>query len=358
LERPSAGGPLDLPFADDSTGFGHDWVPIGDVPGDEKFSIAVWYMAFVRAVGRYREPHEPMFLSREQDRPYTYACLRADLRAQQVRCELPSVYTPHCIRVLGYNLSKAGNGEDLTVAHGGWMSSAHDRYERFTQAQQLSIPAHMLQRASVFAGADSAGRSISRVASTRHAFAVPDEPDAHTAGPVAEEDEPTPNLDLLPPGFTESSRSTPSGRVYPVYHGPGGGRAFRSRAEAWRAHAASLVVAESCEEDDDLQSYVPMDENVPSLFDIASPTAAGPVVATGRHSERLSDTVRRLRRQLSDGVANDGPEPSAVPLPFNASYDFVEVSSQQCGNPLCTVPSVNGKHSGNCLFPPPLPRRR
>jgi hypothetical protein len=364
LERPSASGPLDLPFTDDSTGLGHDWVPIGDVPGVDKFSIAFWYMAFVRAVGRYREPHEPMFLSRDQDRAYTYSCLRADLRARQVHCELSTVYTPHCIRVLGYNLSKAGNGEDLTVAHGGWMSSAHDRYERFTQAQQLSIPAHMLQRASVFAGADAAGRSISRVASTRHAFAVPDEPDAESAGAEADEDEPTPHLDLLPPGFTESSRSTPAGRVYPVYHAPGGGRAFRSRAEAWRAHAASLAAAESRTDDDDLQAYVPMEENVPSLFDFASPTAAGPVVSTGRHSERLSDKVRRLRRQLSEdaAVASDEPEPAAepaaVPLPFNAFYDFVEVSSQQCGNPLCTVPSANGKHSGNCLFPPPLPRRR
>ena len=112
-------------------------------------------------------------------------------------------------------------------------------------------------------------------------------------------------------------------------------------------------------DDDDLQAYVPMDENVPSLFNLASPTAAVPV-STGRHSERLSDKVRRLRRQLSEdaAVAGDEPGPAAVPLPFNAFYDVVEVSSQQCGNPLCTVPSVNGKHSGNCLFPPPLPRRR
>ena len=46
--------------------------------------------------------------------------------------------------VLGYNLSKYGNGEDLTVAHGGWQSSAHSRYDRFTQNAVLSISANML----------------------------------------------------------------------------------------------------------------------------------------------------------------------------------------------------------------------
>jgi hypothetical protein len=35
----------------------------------------------------------------------------------------------HGLRVEGYNLSKRGNGEDLTVAHGLWKSSAHKRYD-------------------------------------------------------------------------------------------------------------------------------------------------------------------------------------------------------------------------------------
>ena len=68
-----------------------------------------------------------------------------DLYHWQSALGLDTSFTPHCIRVLGYNLSKNGNGVDLTVAHGGWMSAAHDRYERFSQSQQLSIPANMLQ---------------------------------------------------------------------------------------------------------------------------------------------------------------------------------------------------------------------
>ena len=64
-----------------------------------------------------------MFFARDRERPYTYGCLLADLHAWCEACGGEG--HPHGLRVLGYNLSKAGNGEDITVAHGGWMSSAH-----------------------------------------------------------------------------------------------------------------------------------------------------------------------------------------------------------------------------------------
>ena len=40
MERPSVRGSNSLPFEDPDVGVGHDWVPIGDIPGDRNFSIA------------------------------------------------------------------------------------------------------------------------------------------------------------------------------------------------------------------------------------------------------------------------------------------------------------------------------
>ena len=51
----------------------------------------------------------------------------------------------HGLRVEGYNLSKRGNGEDLTVAHGLWKSGAHKRYDRFKLGQVIDIPRRMLR---------------------------------------------------------------------------------------------------------------------------------------------------------------------------------------------------------------------
>ena len=42
-------------------------------------------------------------------------------------------------------MSKRGNGEDLTVAHGLWKSSAHKRYDRFKLGQVIDIPRRMLR---------------------------------------------------------------------------------------------------------------------------------------------------------------------------------------------------------------------
>ena len=345
LERPTARGPHDLPFDDDTTGAGHDWVPLGDVPGDNAFSIAFWYMSFVQAVGRQRDGSEPMFLARDGVREYTYTCLRADLHERQVALGLDTSYTPHGIRVLGYNLSKAGNGEDITVAHGGWMSSAHDRYERFTSEQQLSIPANMLQRPSVFAGDGT--RPVSRTRATRHAYEVPrnDDSDADAEESVPAERDAVSGSSLsaalLPPGFVSHEHTTPAGRRYETYHGPNGVQ-VRSRVAAWRAHGA--------EADEAGGSYVPFDAD--AVDDVATPEAPGPS-STGPRKERLSDTLRRLKRQGQGEVAS-GP---VAALPFGATCAYVEVDDAQCGNPRCTVPSRNGKHVGACRFPSPPPRR-
>ena len=74
----------------------------------------------------------------------------ADLRVHLRAVGADDTLGRHGLRVLGYNLSKRFNGEDITVAHGGWMSSAHDRYERFKHAAALSIPANMVGSDSLF----------------------------------------------------------------------------------------------------------------------------------------------------------------------------------------------------------------
>ena len=356
LERPSIRGSHDMPFEDESTGVGHDWVPIGDIPGDPTFSISFWYMAFVRTLGRTRKGDEPMFLARDQRREYTYPCLMSDLHARQEHLGLDTRNTPHGLRVLGYNLSKSSNGEDLTVAHGGWMSSAHDRYERFPLSQQLSIPANMLRRQSVFDGRGS--RAISRVNAPRQSHDLPvvdldndaESPDVE-GGPEPVDS----GSGLLPPGYETRRHETPTGRVYETYHGPGDVQA-RSRVAAWREHSARVASQ--------------LREDVPVVFDVSSPVPAGAPSAglsgsestSARRSERLTDTLRRLRLQRESGTPapdTDGAEgigPKA--LPFGASVEQVEMESTQCGNPLCIVKSRNGDHPGLCVFPPTSSRLR
>lgn len=45
----------------------------------------------------------------------------------------------------GYNNSKRAVGVELTVAHGGWESSAHERYERFGLEAALNIAPAMVR---------------------------------------------------------------------------------------------------------------------------------------------------------------------------------------------------------------------
>ena len=333
MERDSMRGAPNLPFEDEDVGVGHDWVPVGDVPDDEVFSVSFWYMACVQALARERDKEAPMFLSKDRERAYTYTCLRADLRARQLKLGLPTKPTPHGIRVLGYNLSKAGNGEDLTVAHGGWLSSAHDRYERFSQVQQLSIPANMVGVRSVFAKGGGP-RDILAHRTTRHAFAVPQAEFGDESEPGEEDGEPglgPPESELLPPGFVATFHRTPAGREYYTYASKDG-PTLRSRVEAWRVYTAE------CEQADE-EGYSPF---VP---DVSTPVGAGSAIGHrrgGSSGERLSTIARRV----------------AGSLPHGGSYEFQDVYEGQCGNPDCLVPSRNGRHAGDCRFPEPVPRRR
>ena len=245
MERPSVSTAVDwLPFDPTRDRHGRDWVPLGDVEG--LFSVSKWYMAFVRAVGRSRDDDEPMFLAKDGVRYYTYSCLQSDFKAHVASVGGKATLGPHGIRVLGYNLAKAAVGADLTQAHGGWLSSAHSRYERFDQSSVLGIPSAMLGVDSVF-GDVSAPRDILRSRVQRRQPAVP-------AGPVIEdvddgsddaadhaaasEVQPEPHDLRDPPGFTRVEVVPASGgRKYSLWQGPDGTR-FRSRTMAWSAHMA------------------------------------------------------------------------------------------------------------------------
>ena len=69
-------------------------------------------------------------------------------------------YALHGLRVEGYNQSKRGNGEDITVAHGGWHSEAHRRYERFSMRAVLAIPANMVSEPDPYAPREPLVRAV------------------------------------------------------------------------------------------------------------------------------------------------------------------------------------------------------
>ena len=73
----------------------------------------------------------------------------ADLKAMLGRVSPDDVkYGLHGLRVTGYNLSIAANGEDVTVAHGLWTQGAHSRYARFSLRTIFGMAARMMSGAS------------------------------------------------------------------------------------------------------------------------------------------------------------------------------------------------------------------
>ena len=140
LERPEARGDGSDPHA--SKRGGADWLYVGDVP-DSILSIFKWYRRLMSFFGGPRDPSSPMFLSRDQVRPLTYTGAMGDFHKLLRRVTDDIGYGLHGLRVLGYNCSKEANGEDLTVAHGGWKSTAHKRYARFPNRLVLGMASRM-----------------------------------------------------------------------------------------------------------------------------------------------------------------------------------------------------------------------
>ena len=316
IERPGASEAVDwLPFETESDGKGRDWVPIGDVGEDSIFSVSLWYKAVVRALARERTGDEPMFLALDKQRPYTYSCLRADMKHYLGRAGLDDSNTPHGLRVEGYNLSRDGNGIDLTVAHGGWFSEGHSRYARFRQLEVLGIPKGMLGLLS-----SESPRAIERSRLRRNseldvAATLLDEDSGASDDGIAAA-EPDSQSDLLPDGFQSERRVTPTGRVYFLYSAPDGA-VLRSRVACF-------------------------------AYESNGPSRPRPPSPGSRRSEPRRPRTRQATPSTPSATAEAGPL-------------CVEIDSRQCGNPNCIVrcdPGANNEHPGLCRFPDPPPRRR
>ena len=148
MERPEARG----------TG---DWALIGDVPEEFAiFRIAEWFRLLMSFHPRRRGSEEPFFVDPRlfpdgtagesglgAESAWTYGQALEMFHNAQLAVGVPpeEVYSFHGIRVTGYNLSKSGNGENITVAHGNWKSSAHNRYDRFKSNRVADIPAGMMR---------------------------------------------------------------------------------------------------------------------------------------------------------------------------------------------------------------------
>ena len=90
-----------------------------------------------------RDPHSAFFQDRDRKRWLTYASAMRDVRALWERAsskETASLYGLHSLRVAGYNAAKLGkHGTALAVAQGGWMSTAHERYDRFSITDVIAL---------------------------------------------------------------------------------------------------------------------------------------------------------------------------------------------------------------------------
>ena len=138
-----------------------DWAHIGDVPEEFAiFRIADWYRHLMVFHPRRRGSEEPFFVDPRlfpdgtagesglgAESVWTYGQALDMFHNAQLAVGVPAeeLYSFHGIRVTGYNLSKSGNGESITVAHGNWKSSAHNRYERFKPSRVADIPAGMMR---------------------------------------------------------------------------------------------------------------------------------------------------------------------------------------------------------------------
>ena len=117
-----------------------DWVLIGDAPGTI-FSIMFWTQLLFSFHNGARDPTAPFYVDRDRRRPYLYGKALTDIRALWARlvgAALAHECALHGLRVAGYDATRRWN-LPLAVAHGGWESQAHRRYERFNVDEVLTL---------------------------------------------------------------------------------------------------------------------------------------------------------------------------------------------------------------------------
>ena len=147
-------------------------------------------------------------------------------------------YGWHGIRVAGYNASiLSANGESLTVAHGGWKSTAHERYRRFTMKEVLQIPANMVGSSILpVPGVRSiCGKTVVRGRATHDSSSDDDGEcaDGEASGSDFDDMLATYESSMLPPAYSRVERNRDGlARSYVVYVAPDG-HACDSRPAAW-----------------------------------------------------------------------------------------------------------------------------
>ena len=153
-----------------------DWAYVASIPGSLLCPFK-WLKRVISTWGARREPNAPFFMGPDGRHALTYSqALDAFQQLQRdVGVSDDELSGLHGLRVEGYNITKAGLGEDLTVAHGLWQSTAHKRYDRFALSRVLRI-------APVIAGTDPGDpQSLERAAGPpdhrldRHSLGPPDD---------------------------------------------------------------------------------------------------------------------------------------------------------------------------------------
>ena len=249
---------------------GADWSYVGKVPGSI-FCPFLWYRRFMSFFSAARCATDPFFLARDQRRPYTYTAAMADLKMFLARVGSDTDFGIHGLRVAGYNASKSAVGLELTVAHGGWESSAHSRYERFPLRTVFSMAASMVGGTDVYRDAPAEVRNLVRTqglarstaaaqaaastdgagASTDGAADLPLDPlelaQAQNAQAVVDAQNAQPP-GLLPPGWSMEAIISDEGEELVTFAPPADMHTAASQTTlegAWRVHREATRLAAS-----------------------------------------------------------------------------------------------------------------
>ena len=158
IERPAARGDGSNPGA--SKEGGSDWSYIVDAPDSIRSPFA-WYRRLMQFHDGVRSATAPFFVALDRVRPYTYTAAMSDLKTALAWVSEDVDFGLHGFRVTGYNESKDANGEELTVAHGGWRQGSNTRYERFALRKVFDIARKMLAAKRRAVDGDASGDSES-----------------------------------------------------------------------------------------------------------------------------------------------------------------------------------------------------
>ena len=241
MERPEARGTGEQPHLSDLG----DWVFIGRIDDTAKqhYDVIFWYSTLLKLWGKPRPKDAPFFMNSSDSNAYIYSQSLTDFKnifAELIGGDATDYagYGWHGVRVAGYNASVDSlNGEELTVAHGGWKSTAHARYRRFTMSKVLQIPANMVEGAVV---TRTTVRSIKGKSVVRGKAVCSDssnddgeDADAEDSGSDFDNLLLTYEKSMLPPNYVKEVRNHSGlSRPYSVILAPDG-HACDSRPAAW-----------------------------------------------------------------------------------------------------------------------------